>query len=246
MPKIYFIICGILFLSSVLVSQERKWSHSSGAGLTVTSGNSETVTASGNHKSQLKGDDDLFQFSFLGAYGVKETVAEDGEKKNEEFLMNIVFTMQYDRKISERFFWLIGEKSELDKIANLEYRFNIGPGLGYKLLNEEDLTFDIEMGGNYIHEKFENVEKENIIAGRIAEKFIWKITKTSTLWLNAELLLNVEDSEDIRASGEFGLEVKISDRWNIRTVIQDKYINVVPIDTKRNDITFMTTLVFKY
>lgn len=227
-------------------SQERKWSHSTAAGIIVTSGNAETVTANGNHKSQLKGELDLFQFGLLAAYGVKETIDENGEESSDEFLMNVLFTMQYDRKISDRFFWLIGQKSELDKIANLEYRFNVGPGLGYKIIKKETMTWDFEIGGNYIREKYETIDAEDIMAARFAEKFNWKITESSTLWLNAEVLLNVEDSEDVRANGELGLEVKISDRWSIKSVLQNKYVNIVPDGTERNDITFITTLVFKY
>lgn len=223
----------------------KKWSHSSAAGFTLTKGNSETTTFTASHHSERKDDKSKLTFDLNAAYGVKE-VEVAGKDKSDEFVKNFAFGTQYNRSLYKKLFWFIGQNTEIDKIADLEYRLNIGPGLGYKLIEKEKITLDIELGVNYIREKYENIDADDKAAGRLGEKFNWKISDTSALWLRSELLVNLEDSEDFRTNSELGIEVKVNKYLNIRSAFQHKYNNEPPTGIEENDFTFVTSLVFKY
>lgn len=226
--------------------EKKYWVHSSGLGVVITSGNSETTTANLSHSSIWEKEKNKLSISLNGAYGVRETVNAAGDKHNDEFVANINEKVQFNRKFSDLFYWFISEGVEIDKIINLEYRLTVGPGLGYTALKKEKLTLDLEIGAVYIDQKYEDVDSEDNVSGRIAEKFTWKISPSSNLWFNTEALFNLEDSDDYRIISELGVDVKINQNWMIRSTITDKYNNVAPKPTEKNDIIFMTSIVFKY
>lgn len=227
-------------------AEKKAWTHSSGAGVTITSGNSETTTANLSHNSTWEKDKNKLTISVTGAYGVKETEDDSGNKSKDEFVNNINEKAQFNRKFSDSFYWYIVQGAEEDRIANLEYRLSIGPGVGYSVFKRDPFKLDVEAGAVYINEKLKDKDAEDIISGRIAEKFTWMISDTANLWLNAEALLNLEESDDFRINAELGIDVKINQNWLIRSSIQDKFYNNADSDTEKNDIIFMTSVVFKY
>jgi putative salt-induced outer membrane protein len=251
--KINFFAYALLLLCSSLFAQEaakapekKEWTHSTGAGLIITSGNTETTTANLSHNSAWERDKNKFTLSLSGAYGVKEVVDSSGDKYKDEFVSNFNEKAQYNRNFTDRFYWFVSEMAEVDKIINLEYRLTIGPGLGFNLLKKDPFKLDFELGVVYINQKFDNLDSEDNFSGRIAEKFNWKISANSNLWFNTEILYNFEDSKDYRINAELGIDVKINQNWLIRSTIQDKFYNNAPDPLEKYDIIFMTSIVFKY
>jgi putative salt-induced outer membrane protein YdiY len=225
---------------------KKYWTHSSGLGVVITSGNSETTTANLSHSSIWEKENNKLSISLNGAYGVRETVNATGDKHNDEFVANINELVQYNRKFSDSFYWFVSEGVEIDKIINLEYRLTVGPGLGYSALKRETVKLDFELGAVYINQKYEDINSEDNVSARVAEKFNWKISTTSNLWFNVEALFNLEESEDYRINAELGVDVKINQNWMIRSTITDKYNNAAIDPTEKNDIIFMTSIVYKY
>lgn len=226
--------------------EKKKWTHSTGAGLTITSGNTETTTASLSHNSAWESGKNKFTLSLTGAYGVQEKTDSVGNKDKTEFVNNFNEKAQFNRNFTDSFYWYVNETAEIDKIVNLEYRLMIGPGLGYNIIKKDPFKLDFELGAVYINQKFEDKDSDDNVSGRIAEKFAWKISSNSNLWFNAEVLINFEDTDDYRANLELGIDVKINENWLIRATIQDKFYNNATDPQEKNDIIFMTSIVFKY
>lgn len=252
---LYLILCASLF--SYAFAQDKKeeakpankgkWTHSTGAGLTITTGNSETTTVNASHSSTWVKDINKFNITFNGAYGVKESIdTSTGKKHKDEFVNNVNEKAQFNRNFTSDFYWYVSQSAEEDRIANLEYRFTIGPGLGYNLLKKDPFKLDLELGAVYVNEKFKTLKSDDNISGRVAEKFNWKISDTANLWLNTEALLNLDDSDDFRINAELGLDVKINENWLIRSTVLDKYYHKAVKPIEKNDVIFMLSVVFKY
>lgn len=238
---------GIVFAQEAAKAPVKKeWAHSTGAGLTITSGNSETTTASLSHNSSWERDKNKLTFSLNGNYGVKETVDSSGNKQKDEFVNNINEKAQFNRNFSDKFYWYVAQSAEEDKIINLDYLFTFGPGLGINILKNDTFKLDFELGAVYINQKYKDKSSEDNMSGRIAERFNWKISNSSNLWFNIEGLVNFEDADDYRINAELGIDVKINQNWLIRATIQDKFYNNATDPTEKNDIIFMTSIVFKY
>jgi len=244
--SIFSVCLSFAFAQETKEPEKKYWVHSSGLGVVITSGNTETTTANVSHSSVWEKDKNKLSISLNGAYGVRETVNATGDKHNDEFVANFNEKVQFNRKFSDAFYWYVSEGVEIDKIINLEYRLTIGPGLGYSALKNDKFTLDFELGAVYIDQKYEDTDSKDNVSGRIAEKFTWKISSTSNLWFHTEALFNLEDSDDYRINAELGIDVKINQNWMIRSTISDKYNNAVPKPTEKNDIVFMTSIVFKY
>ena len=70
------------------------------------------------------------------------TTASDGENNTDNWLLGA----NYQRSIREHFYWLINTDYKVDKIAGLDYRFNLGPGLGYRVWESDKGNVDLEAG----------------------------------------------------------------------------------------------------
>src|SRR5690606_35263206 len=92
---------------------------------------------------------------------------------------------EYKRLLSERFFAGLGTTFLYDDIADVDYRVNLNPSLGYFLIREENIRFNIEGGPTYVFEKVGGV-KDDYLAPRVAERFEWSFSETGKLFQTAE------------------------------------------------------------
>ena len=68
-----------------------------------------------------------------------------------------------------------------DELSDYDYRLNIGPGLGYKLIEDEIQTVDIQGGLDYAYDKYKTGTKDNYLAGRTELNYKYKISINITL-----------------------------------------------------------------
>ncbi|MCD8571641.1 MAG: DUF481 domain-containing protein [Alphaproteobacteria bacterium] len=71
---------------------------------------------------------------------------------------------EYDRFLTDK--WFIGGRQSFktDKIARLDIRSKSGLFGGYQFFEQDDLNLQAKLGPDYIHEKFENGDREDNIA----------------------------------------------------------------------------------
>ncbi|HEY1490439.1 MAG TPA: DUF481 domain-containing protein, partial [Verrucomicrobiae bacterium] len=107
------------------------WETSISAGLTLTRGNSETLLATGGVQTHRKTPDNEIGLGADGAYGTS------GSEKNVDTIHTVG---QYNHLFSERFYVYARVEALHDGVADLQYRVNIGPGIGYYFLKETNTT----------------------------------------------------------------------------------------------------------
>ncbi len=215
------------------------WDKSLLFGLNLTNGNSETtlVTVGGN--AHLERGSSVFDAVLDYGYGEDETNKtgdEDTTTRND-----FRGAVQYDYLFTERAFAGLGAKIISDEIADIDYRLNINPSLGYYLLRDAAFKFRVEGGPSYVFEKVDGVE-DDYFAPRIAEGFEWAITCTSKVFEKAEILFDINDSNNYIVDAEAGIEAAISSSLSLVVKVRNTYDNVPAADKENNDIAVISAI----
>jgi putative salt-induced outer membrane protein YdiY len=214
------------------------WEGSFNFGLTVTTGNSNTTTGNTSIETKLTLPKSITQLGASATLG--KTGSEETADKSNAYA-------QFNYLLTERLTPYIKGSWERDRIADLVWRFTVGPGLGYFFIKKPDSSLLGEMGVSYIRENFERVSPTDYYALRIAEQGEWKITKTARVWEKAEYLPDISEFDKrFILNGEAGIEASISTRTTLRLLVQDTYNSRPAPGRNRNDTLYIAGLGYKF
>jgi putative salt-induced outer membrane protein YdiY len=211
------------------------WDLSVALGLTGTEGNSDTLLFTLTGRADKKWDANELRLGLDVAYGEQEDV------KNNETLRAYA---QYNRLFTDRWYAYGRVEGLHDAIADVEYRFTVGPGVGYYLIKQPQTTFSVEGGPGVVFEK-QGDEKNSYFTLRIAEFFEHKFNDRVRVWESLEFLPQVDDWDNFIVNGEVGVESALSKAWALRLVLQDTYDNQPAPGRKKNDIKLIAGLGWK-
>jgi putative salt-induced outer membrane protein len=213
------------------------WKHSFSLGFNMARGNNDTnqlnTKLDGNKKNEK---------SKL-SYGL---AANTGDDAGQQITSNYGAKAQYDRNYSERAYWLITASLDIDKIADLDRRLYIGPGLGYNFIKKENVSLDLEAGIAYLSTKYSTFNAQSDLGYRIAESYTRDLSKNASIWQKAEFLGNGDDSDAYVLKGEIGIETSIAGGFNIKSYVENTLNNAPAKGKKKNDFAFVTMLVYKF
>jgi putative salt-induced outer membrane protein YdiY len=217
-------------------AKEGKWESSAGIGLTLTSGNSDTVLVTGNAQTSRKWDQNELRLGVEGGYGEVE-----GDR-NIDYVRGFG---QYNRLFNERLYGYVRADALHDAIAEVDYRVTLSPGLGYYFIKEEKVTLSGEVGPGYVFEKVDGDENDYLTL-RLAERFEWKISKTARLWQYLEYLPEVDDFENYIINGEIGVAADITKNLALKVYLQDTYDNMPAPGREENDLKLVAGIDYKF
>jgi putative salt-induced outer membrane protein YdiY len=212
------------------------WDKSAALGLTLTSGNSETVLGTASLLASKKDPENEWSLGLDGAYGKNNHV------KSVETLHGFG---QYNHLFSDRSYGYMRLDGLHDSIADLEYRGTFSPGAGYYLLKDSAKQFSVEGGPAFIYEK-QGSDKKGYVSLRIAERFDYKLNDRAKIWESVEVLPQVDHFKNFLVNSELGIETKITEQLGLRAVLQNNYDNEPAIGRKKNDIRLVTAIAYHF
>jgi len=214
------------------------WEGSFNLGLTATTGNSNTSTGNVSLDTKLTRPESITRLGASDTYG-KSGSESTADKSNAFINYNYLFT--------ERFSGYLQFEWERDRIADLVWRINTGPGVGYFLIKEPTSSLAGQLGVSYIREKFENVKFDDYYALRIAERGELKISPTTKLWEQAEYLPDISNFEKrFILKGEAGVEAAMTAKTSLRLLVQDTFNSMPAPGRNKNDATYIAGIGYKF
>ena len=228
-----------------------KWETTAAAGLTLTSGNSETFLATLTLDTKRKWEQDEFGAGLAFGYGESEVEVDDGaggtitsDEKTTQF--GTVYT-QYNHLFNDRLYAGLRADAGYDTIAGVEYRVKVSPLVGYYFIKNEKTSLAGEIGPTYVLESLEDEDTNDYIALRIADRFEHKFSKTTKVWQNAEYLPDVENWTDkYLIIAELGVDAAITAKLSLRVVLQDTYDSQPAAGREHNDLRLIAGLAYKF
>ena len=255
----HHLVAGALALAAVVptvqaqpkaptISTNPPWVSSASVGLTLTRGNSKTVTLNADIKTERKGPKNEFFLGADAAYG--ET--EDLETEETDRTAGSVHGFgQWNHLFTERFYGYARLDGLHDAVADVHYRFTVGPGAGYYFIKNPKTYLAGEVGPGYVTERIHNNvtgrdNNNDYMTIRFADRFEHKFSDTVRIWQTAEFLPQVDRWHNYIINAEVGVESALSKRLSIRSMVQDTYDNEPAQGRKKNDLKWITALAYKF
>jgi putative salt-induced outer membrane protein len=216
-----------------------EWDQTIALGATATSGNSETFGINGSITAEKASDVHEIRLGLDLSYAESEINGVD-----ETTTDNCKLVAAYKYKFGGSYIY--SDNSLLrDDIAAVDYRLILGAGGGYHVIKTERAKLGLELGAAYIQEELTDGSENDNISARLAARHDQDLNETAKFWLAAEYLPNVDDTDDYLLNGEIGVEAALNTSLSLRLVVQDRYDSIVPDGRDENDVSLVSSFVYK-
>ena len=220
----------------------KDWHGSVALGLSVTQGNSKTLTSNGAWELAKLWKTDEWRFGADGQYGVNNFGAKTNEVINAE---NVHGFVDYKRLFTERLFGDARADAWHDDVADLQNREVIGPAVGYYFIKTDASRLNGEVGGSYEHQRQGGTDS-NFFNLRVGEHGEHNWGKRAKVWEEANYLPKVDNFSTYLLLTELGAEASMTTQFSLRVVFQDRYNSAPAPGRVPNDLAILASLVYKF
>ncbi|MDB6057425.1 MAG: hypothetical protein JWO95_1269 [Verrucomicrobiales bacterium] len=225
-----------------LASKKPVWESSAAAGLTLTSGNSDSVLGTLAATTGKKWNANEVALGIDGAYG--KTKVNGVETKSAASIHGFG---QYNRLFNERLYGYARVEGLHDDISKIRYRLTVSPGAGYYFIKNKTTDLCGEVGPGFVAQRLGSVTKDYFTL-RLGEKFNHKLNDRARIWQTAELLPQIDRFKNYIFNFEIGIEADITKdrKLSLRTYLQDTYNSEPALGRKKNDMKLVTGIAYKF
>jgi hypothetical protein len=133
-----------------------------------------------------------------------------------------------------------------DEIRKIDFRFEVGPGLGYHLITRTNFVLNVESGVNYQeeHRTDDTVKKRYYL--RFAEDLTWKVSSRLTLDEKFEFFPGTDDPGKFRLRFEANTRYWIRENLSLNLTVLDVYDTNPAHGVNRNDLQIRSSVGLKF
>jgi putative salt-induced outer membrane protein YdiY len=212
------------------------WDISGALGLTLTDGNSDTVSFTAGADAKREWPKWKLGMKIAILYGETEGVQTSSEW---------IFLERLERKLSEVATIFQDLLLEHDEEEDLRYRVQLTAGYNRRLKKTTDFELWGNVGGGVLFEEFFNdSETEAILQAGI--NFTWQLTKHLTYVQIITFYPSLSEGGEFRFYWESTLTTPIGERFDLRLSIIDRYDSNPQAGVEENDLTIVLSLVIRF
>lgn len=244
---LYVLALSLTFCTVPVMAQEPSapaappptWTGTAGAGLSFTSGNSDTTTFSVafdiTRDPKVRNVVKMTGLYLRGSQNSEATVNRTSLGFRDEYSMNA------------RLF-LFGQVDYLrDTFKLIDYLLAPTAGLGYAVVSTDAMKFSVDVGAGGVWEKNPGGDVSASGAVTVGESLEIQVTEAATIKHAVTALLKTTDFGDGLYTFSVGLGTKVSERVQLSVDVLSTYKSRPPTaDTKKNDVAFVTSLAAKF
>jgi len=213
------------------------WHGSAGAGLALTSGNSDTQSY--NVSVALVYDPQKRDLAKIDGLYLKARV--DGQDTAEK----AAFGARGEHRIDGGFVFFEA-RAERDRFKQLQYLVSPSVGIGYKLVDRPQAVLSIDAGFGFAREKLEARPASGSGALRATQSLMLKISDGTQVTQLVRALWKTDDLEDAFFHFEAGIADSISQRLEIKLGLLVDVKNKPALPTlEKSDKALLASLVVK-
>lgn len=211
---------------------ERPWSNTADLAVVLTTGNSEATSLSITDKFVYQWDRSEIS---LTAFALRSETTErgtpelvDGEVRVPEVEATVeAYSLgtKYRYRLTERLLVYSSGGWERDRRAGIDDRFNGVLGLGYRFLETDRHTLVAEVGGDYTDEDRVGAGGAAYAGVQGSVSYERKLTDHSKLNVDAQVLENLEDTEDLRVNSTAALTASLTEALALKVSYTVKFDN---------------------
>lgn len=215
----------------------KPWTMAFGAGLSLTSGNTDTSTYNASYDIVFAPN---ARYTFK-SNGLLIRGNTEGEASSDRLNVNL----RNEHRVSERIF-LFGQNQYLrDRFKEIDYLLAPTIGLGYKAVDTERTKLSLDAGAGGVWEKNAGIGVRASGALTLSQKLTQTISTTTTITQSLQGLWKTEDLDDSLYTFGVMLATAISTRTQIKIEWIDSFNNRPPAAVQKNDVSLLVALVYK-
>lgn len=228
--------------------EKKGWETIAGAGLTVQSGNSESVASTISLDTKKKWESDEALLGLSAGYG-KSSSTGNNRSRTTDFAKAYG---QFNHLISDRAYFGLRIDGDHDGVADLAYRVRVSPLLGYYVVKNDTTSLSFDAGPSFVVEEREaspttQRDRQEYFALRFGEKFEHKLSDTTKIWQTAEYIPAIKDWPDHDViNGEIGISTAINPKWDLVVKYQVTYDNGVKYGKETTDSRLIAQTSYKF
>lgn len=215
------------------------WVGSFGAGLAVTSGNTNTSNWNLSFKAKRERPTGLI----LNADGL----VIRGKKNGRPSLDNTVLNSRVEIRFADKSY-VFGQMAYLrDPFKSIEYFFAPTAGLSYRFYNTDDGSFSVNAsaGASWESNPGKPVKSKSAVA--FGQRFTRALSKTATLTQGFAGNVVADDVGDGLYSTSVGVAASVTNRTQMKVEVLNTYRTTPPLATiERSDLSTLMSFVFTF
>ncbi len=133
-----------------------------------------------------------------------------------------------------------------DEIRRIDLRYEVGPGVGYHLIQRTNFFMNVEAGANYQHENRTESETVSTFYFRFAENATWKITPRLSWDEKFEYMPQVDNMTEFRMRFESNLRYALLQNVFVNLSVVDIYDSQPANRVTKNDLQIRSSLGVKF
>ena len=218
--------------------EPKVWTVQMGAGLALTSGNTDTSTVNAAYdlvydpqtKNVVKSDALLLRGKTEGVVSANR----------------LGFNIRDEYKLTPRMF-VFGQNQFLkDEFKSIDYLVAPTAGLGYKLFDTMATKLSIDGSAGVVWEKNPGFEVSSSGAVAVGEKLTQTATATTTITQSVAGLWKTKNFDDALYTFGVGVAASMSTRTQLKIELLDTYKKLPPLPTvQKNDVALLMSIVYK-
>ena len=243
--KIVCFLIVLLVLPALVVAEEAqedpmKWKGDLALGISVEQGNTDKSSFSFSFSADKLFSEKL-EWKNKGVF-----LGGRSEGKTDSQSLDIRSALKWNH--SERFFTHYEIPILHDRFKNYRYRLTPNIGVGYTVIQSEKSELALKSGFSETITKFYDSGDMDSFPGLFARNdFKWKISASAELTQMANVNLDLSDTSHYLVHLELTLVTSIIGGWGIKLAVIDKYDSKPEsADIKKNDMTFLTNISYKF
>ena len=213
------------------------WGGHIALGGNVKSGNTKSTNVSLSFNAKREWEHDRFQLRFLYNYE---------EDSNTLTARDTFGSMKFDHFFTENFFNALSMEFLQDEFKDLNLRFILGLGLGYRLWNDDVKTLELEAGIAYFSENLDQGQDDQFMSGRFGLTLSYKIFENLSLKNYLLYYPSLEEPKEYKLRNEASIVSQLGVGWSVKvTHILDQDSLVDP-GIEKTDNQFIFAIQYSF
>lgn len=219
--------------------KKNPFSGSVGAGLSMTSGNSETINwnLSFDVGKKTKNQHDL---KLNGLY-------LRGKENGKLSLDRLKVSLRDDYSINDSIVGYGNVSYKSDPLKGIDYLVNPAGGLGWKIQESDKFSLQADIGAGFLLERDRNFERKSSLSINSNQSFTYRLSKTARLRQKLDVLWKADNLEDYLVNASISLATKVTAASELQAEFLDDFKNKpADIAYKKNDIALILKYVVRF
>lgn len=129
-----------------------------------------------------------------------------------------------------------------DAVRKIDLNFEVGPGVGYHVLQQKKLVLNGEVGLNYQLQALSNTADKELLQLRVAQQFAWEIVPRVKLDQKLGILPSLNDVDDFQIRAEARIVLGVVAPFSVNFSVINLYDTQPAPGVPSNEFQFRSTL----